>query len=61
MGMDTELLGSWWVRGSWSQKFSYLSLKQVKGTMIKGVHKKTSIDSVSLDFKARPPRRTKEI
>tara|TARA_B100001094_G_C17900556_1_gene656220 strand:+ start:217 stop:669 length:453 start_codon:yes stop_codon:yes gene_type:complete len=49
--------------GRWSQKFSYLSLKQVKGTMIKGEHEKTSVDSVSLDFKTRPahePTRSKE-
>ena len=49
--------------GSWSQKFSYLSLKQVKEIIVKGEHKKTSIDSVSLDFKTRPqgePKRSKE-
>jgi len=49
--------------GSWPQKFSYLSLKQVKEFIVKGEHKKTYVDSVSLDFKARPqggPRRSKE-
>lgn len=51
------------IKSSEFPMYAYLSLKEIKEIMIKGEHKKTSVNSVSLDFKARPqgePRRSKE-